>query len=553
MSIRAKVILVVLPLIIATGVVVAYSASLLARSGITRIAVEALGFKAQELRQYADNQWQLLINNNLETDPEYQSLTEEAIASYASTLVQRESEKIFATMLDGSVAFQSGEAVEPSSEEQAALAAAYERDETGWVEFQLAGVARVGQAFVFEPLEWRMVVSETEEAFFGEVEAITRQSGLILLGAILVATTLLLLFSNVLTRPIQRLVGTMRTITEENDLSKRVQIQYRDEIGTLGKTFNVMVDELEQAYDQIKSYAYQAVLSKRREAKIRNIFQKYVPNDIIDQFFTNPDSMLVGKTGNLAILFTDIRSFTTISESFEPEALVQSLNRYFEMMVDIIVDNGGIVDKYIGDAIMAFFGAPVERADDALRAVTVGVKMKDAVRNFNRAQQAKGLPPFNTGIGINYGPVVVGNIGSERKMDYTVIGDMVNLASRLEGLTKPYKQELLFSESVHRFVSKTFPCRFIDRVQVKGKTVGERIYTAESELTPQRKQLWERYDAGIEHFFARRFTEAAGAFEAALEINADDAPTKIFLERSQRYATAPPPADWDGTEVMTEK
>ncbi|MFW5729970.1 MAG: adenylate/guanylate cyclase domain-containing protein [Spirochaetota bacterium] len=553
MSIRVKIILVVLPLIVATGAVVGLSASLLARSGITRIAVEALGFKARELRQYADNQWRLLVENNLADDPEYRALSEQAISSYARTLLQGATEKILATGPDGEIVFQTGDAVDAAEDEGTAFAEEYARSSSGWTRFTLGGETRVGQAFIFEPFRWRLLVSDTEDAFYGAVQDITRQTAIILGIALVGATVLLLLFSKVITLPIKRLVHTMRSITEDNDLSRRVSIEYRDEIGTLGKTFNVMIDELEHAYSQIKSYAYQAVLAKKSESKIRNIFQKYVPSDVIDQFYANPESMLVGQNRSLAILFTDIRSFTTISESFAPDELVTALNHYFEIMVDVIMENGGIVDKYIGDAIMAFFGAPVEHPDDARRAVGVALEMRRRVGEFNRAQEARELPAFRTGIGVNFGPVVVGNIGSERKMDYTVIGDMVNLASRLEGLTKKYRQELLFSRSVYDQARHVYPCRFIDKVQVKGKSSGEDIYTAEENLSSEQKELWSLYDRGIRAYYLRDFQKARSFFEQTLVNAPGDRPAEIFLERSRRYAASPPPPGWDGTEVMTEK
>ena len=249
-------------------------------------------------------------------------------------------------------------------------------------------------------------------------------------------------------------------------------VEYHDEIGGLAQTFNLMVGELEKAYGQIKSFAFKAVLAQKREQKIRNIFQKYVPKDVIDRFFKNPESMLVGENRILSILFSDIRSFTTISERMTPDELVDSLNRYFNVMVDIIMAKGGIVDKYIGDAIMAFFGAPVKHEDDALQSVMAGLEMEEALAGFNARQKAAGKPEFQIGVGINYGEVTVGNIGTEKKMDYTVIGDMVNLASRLEGLTKQYHQRLIISETLHEKVKDAVPCRLLDSVAVKGKERG---------------------------------------------------------------------------------
>ena len=174
-----------------------------------------------------------------------------------------------------------------------------------------------------------------------------------------------------------------------------------------------------------------------------------MPKEVIDVYVRNPESMLKGRSEVLAVLFSDIRGFTTISERMMPEDIVQSLNSYFDIMVDVIMEHhGGIVDKYLGDCIMALFGAPARHDDDALRAVRTAFEMLERLPPFNAEQQKKRRPPFRVGIGITYGVVTVGNIGSEKKMDYTVIGDKVNLASRLQDLTKVYREPLLFEGSV---------------------------------------------------------------------------------------------------------
>ncbi|GAB1458041.1 hypothetical protein MASR2M48_33490 [Spirochaetota bacterium] len=203
-----------------------------------------------------------------------------------------------------------------------------------------------------------------------------------------------------------------------------------------------MLDELQKAYDQIKKYAFETVLAQKKEEKIRHIFQKFVPQELIDRFFQNPEAMLVGENRELAVLFSDIRSFTSISETMKPDDLVNSLNHYFSSMVDIIMSHNGVIDKYIGDAIMAFFGAPVRRDDDAISSIKAALDMIEALDHFNEQQRGLGKPEFKIGIGINYGIVTVGNIGCDKKMDYTVIGDMVNLASRLEGLYKRFASNL---------------------------------------------------------------------------------------------------------------
>jgi class 3 adenylate cyclase len=338
-----------------------------------------------------------------------------------------------------------------------------------------------------------------------------------------------------------------------NDLSKRVAVLYRDEIGRLGHTFNLMTTELENAYDQIKSFAFKAVIAKSKETKIRNIFQKYVPKTVIEQFFANPESMLVGENRVLAVLFSDIRGFTPIAERLRPAEIVESLNQYFALMVDVILNHNGVVDKYIGDAIMAFFGAPVRHKDDALQSVYSGLAMIETLKDFNRWQAKKGRPDFRIGVGINYGPVTVGNIGSEKKMDYTVIGDMVNLASRIEGLTKQYREPILISESVYKKTSKDLHCRLIDRVVVKGKTQGVRIYTARKTLNSDKKEAWKLHQVGLDLYYGRQFREAAECFTEVKETLVDDRCSDLFLERCRLYMKSPPPEDWDGLVEITEK
>jgi len=364
----------------------------------------------------------------------------------------------------------------------------------------------------------------------------------------------MLLFAGYLTRPLRNVASTMKDIIATNDLSKRVGVEYHDEIGGLAQTFNLMIGELEKAYGQIKSFAFKAVLAQKREQKIRNIFQKYVPKDVIERFFQNPEGMLVGENRDLSILFSDIRSFTTISEKLPPDELVNSLNRYFQSMVEIIMDrHGGIVDKYIGDAIMAIFGAPVRHEDDALASVLAGLDMREALESFNERQRAAGFPEFHTGVGINFGEVTVGNIGTEKKMDYTVIGDSVNLASRLEGLTKQYHEAIIISESLQERVGDKLPCRLLDLVTVKGKTRGVKIYAVKRTLEAAEKEAWDMNEAAMEAYLDRRFAEAARIFEDVGRRLPGDFASSQLRDRCRQFEKEPPAADWDGAEVMKTK
>ena len=553
MSIRLKIILVVLPLLIVTILLVGITSALSARAGITRIAIEALGFKAQELQKYAQNQWDLLVTNDLAENQDYLSVTRRAVESYAGTLVRTESELIFAVDAAGEVVMSTDDLVVENSSEVDALARLASQAREGWQQVTIRGEERVGQGFVFDPFGWYVLVSDMEQNFYAEVEEINLRTYYILGGSLVVAVILLLLFAGILTGPLSRMVRTMLSITQTNDLSERVVVEYRDEIGAMARTFNKMLVRLESANRQIRGFALSAVVAQRNERKIRNIFQKYVPSDVINGVFENPESALVGRDETLAILFTDIRNFTTLSEGFNPYDLVNYLNRYFEPLVDIIVGHGGIVDKYVGDALMAFFGAPRKHGDEEIQAVISAVEMQDAIARVNDMHVQEGRPVFKTGIGVNYGQVIVGNIGSQKKMDYTIIGDPVNYGSRLEGLTKTYHQDIIISKSIFRKVRDQLPTRFLDFVQAKGKTTGQSIYTVKLRLTDEEKQGWKIYHEGIRRFYQRRFEHARAYFRKTLQHIPDDWLAREYVARCDRYMAAPPPEDWNGVNIMTSK
>lgn len=552
MSIRYKILLVILPLLIAPLIIAGVAASLSARSGITQVAQEFLQFKAEELARYGREQWQLLIENDLADQEEYVRVARQSVEAHARGLVRRESELILALGFEGQTAF-STRAVELEQDESAELRRLAAEGATGWHGISLGGEPRVAQSVLIEPFDLIVFVTEQQSVFYGAVRTITNQTALILAVTLVVAVLLSILVTRNLLLPLGSMATTMREIIGKRDLSQRVPILFRDEIGDLGHTFNVMTEELDEASQQIKQYAFQAVLARRQEQKIRSIFQKYVPVDVIDQFFANPESMLIGQKRTLAVLFSDIRSFTSIAEKLPADQVVESLNTYFTAMVDAIIDRNGIVDKYIGDAIMAFFGAPVQREDDAAQAVRAGLDMLAALEAFNRAQNQKGMPTFRIGIGINYGPVTIGNIGSEKKMDYTVVGDMVNLASRIEGLTKIYNVPMLISEAVQRQIASEIPCRLVDTVSVKGKRETTRIYAPAAKITAEERKAWQLQHKGLEHYYRREFTQAARHLLAARKLLPDDPTIKMFLLRCKRYLDTPPPPEWNGVTAIAEK
>ena len=552
MSIRIKIVLIVVPLLVVALVIGGVSSYFSATTGITRVTVEFLDFKTAELEKYVESQWRLLVENDLSGRDDMVNAAKAGIEVFARSIIRSESEVIFAVNSEGVLELSTADlALEPAEVEAIRGRAALQAREL-W-NTRLGGVERVTMSFPFEPFGWFFLVTQEREAFYRDVNQITTNTLILVIVGIVVSVGLLLFFVQFITRPLTRVVTAMERIITTSDMSGRVEVNYRDEIGRMSRTFNVMIEELEKAYNRIKRYAFDAVLAQKREQKVRSIFQKYVPQELIDRFFANPESMLVGENRVLGVLFSDIRSFTSISELMKPDELVESLNRYFSVMVDIIMNRGGIVDKYIGDAIMAFFGAPVAHDNDGLQSVLAGIEMAEAVEGFNATQKSLGKPEFKIGVGINYGTVTVGNIGTEKKMDYTVIGDMVNVASRLEGLTKRYHQGILITEMAWEVVKNDLKGRLIDSVAVKGRAAGLKIYTVKKTLDAQTERGWTLHNQAMELYYARSFTEAGKAFREVHTILPGDDVAKAMAERCDEMAANPPGPDWNGVEIMETK
>ncbi len=260
------------------------------------------------------------------------------------------------------------------------------------------------------------------------------------------------------------------------------------------------------------------------------------------------ESKVSGDQDVLSIMFSHITNFAEITTALRPDELVQSLEPYFRAMVDTIEAQGGMVDKYITDAVMAFFGAPVKRDDDALRSVLAGIEMTEALREFNRRRAASGRKPFNVSVGINRGLVTVGTIGTEEKMNYTVIGDPVNLASRLSGLTKTYQPGPALSESLHRCGEGRAPLPAPGHGGGEGpKKQGVKIYTARRDLSTAEREAWGLHNLGMAEYYERSFATACGYFRDVLKLLPGD-PVGLDAPGAQPGSTAknPPPAN--GTE-----
>jgi adenylate cyclase len=296
----------------------------------------------------------------------------------------------------------------------------------------------------------------------------------------------------------------------------------------------------------------------RERARIRGMFQQYVPPAVVRELIRRPELLALGGEERVAtVLFSDVRGFTAVAERLAPAELVALLNEYLTAMTDVVVEHGGIVDKYVGDLLMAEFGVPVPVDDHAVRACRAALRMRDELRRQRGEWETRGMPMLHARIGINTGKVLVGNLGSHRMMDYTCMGDHVNLASRLEALNTVYGTEILVSEFTWREVQPHFIGREIDRVRVAGRdgvvAVHELVAAREDEVDADTAALLEGFAAALALYRERRFGEAADAFAALVERYPEDGPSAAYLERCREYVIHPPAQGWDGAHRLASK
>jgi len=302
---------------------------------------------------------------------------------------------------------------------------------------------------------------------------------------------------------------------------------------------------------------YRYVTEEREKKKVRGAFQYYLTASVVNEILKDPTKLKLGGDKKvLTVMFSDIRGFTSISEKLSPEELVHLLNEYLTAMTDMVFKYDGLLDKYIGDAIMAVFGAPLDQPDHALRACRTGIGMMSELRRLRERWAAEGRPDINIGIGINTGDMVVGNMGSQMRFDYTVMGDSVNLASRLEGAGKEYGTAILISEETYRQARAAVEVRELDLLQVKGKQVPVRIYElmAKKEgLDAERKRVCALFAEGLDLYRKQEWDGAASRFSQVLELAPEDGPSKTFIRRCQSYRGNPPSPGWDGVYRLTTK
>lgn len=313
-------------------------------------------------------------------------------------------------------------------------------------------------------------------------------------------------------------------------------------------------------FSSLLIFGYDFVLERMEKRRTRKTLERYVSRDVVKELLDNPESYLNtlgGVRKSVTILFSDVRGFTTMTEGADAALLVQQLNEYFKEMVRVVFIHKGRLDKFIGDAVMADWGSILTDGlrRDAQNAVATALSMKRSLAHLNQDWKARGLPELAFGIGINHGEVIVGNLGSDEKMEVSVIGDPVNLASRLEGLTKEYHLDLLFGESMVPLVSEKYILRTVDSVQVRGKTKPVDVFTVCGEGGPETTSMpvWlARYEQGVRRYRQGAFADAMIDFRECLRRQPDDYLSALYLERCQSLLANPPGENWNGTFVMTK-
>lgn len=295
------------------------------------------------------------------------------------------------------------------------------------------------------------------------------------------------------------------------------------------------------------------------EKRMKSTMSRYMDPELADQLMNagESDDLMGGKQSTASVLFSDVRSFTTITEELGAQGTVKLLNDYFTIMVDCITDEGGMLDKFIGDAMMCIFGTPIPHEDDPDRAVRAAIRMMTDLKVFNDKRAAEGKMPIDHGMGVNTDSIVSGNIGSPKRMDYTVIGDGVNLAARIESACKQYGAHILISEFTYKAVKATYRTRQVDYVIVKGKTepvgVFEVLDFHDNDSYPNMIEALGNFNDGYRAWNDGKWDQAIKLFNSVKKINPEDKAAQLYLDRCDYMKKNPPKKEWDGVWVMTSK
>jgi adenylate cyclase len=355
---------------------------------------------------------------------------------------------------------------------------------------------------------------------------------------LLIAIGFSFFLSRGITQPVKKLAMAARVIGM-GQLDTKVNIRTGDELEQLGNAFNDMAKGLKER-DFIKS-----------------TFERYVSHTVAEEIIKNPDMVrLGGQKKTLTIFFTDIENFTNLSEILSPEEVVNHLNQYFRGMCTAILEYNGTINEFQGDAILAFWGAPIPQKDHALLACRAALRCREFLTHLEEKWIAEGLPPRTYRFGINTGEVVVGNVGSPSRFKYMAVGEDVNLASRLEGANKHYGTQILISEKTYCLIKDVLTARDIDIIRAKGTSKPIKVYelmAVKGQIDERKSRQLGHFEAGVHAYRARQWEEAISCFMQVLHLEPEDKPTKVYVQRCQEYQQMEPAQDWDGVYNLTEK
>lgn len=314
----------------------------------------------------------------------------------------------------------------------------------------------------------------------------------------------------------------------------------------------VVAPTLAIVFSFLGATSYISVVEGKDKRMLRSAFGKYVSPAVVDQLVADPSRLrLGGEKRTISVLFSDLAGFTSLSETLDPERLLSLLNRYLDEMANIVLEEGGTLDKYIGDAVMALYGAPATQPDHAVRACRTALRMQRRLTELNHEWSSDRLPALHMRIGINTGTPVVGNIGGEKRFDYTALGDSVNLAARLEPACKSYGVAVMLAENTRQAAGNAIVTRELDLLAVYGKAEPIRVYelvALAGEPLGGRAELFEQFQNGLGAYRRRDFELAREYFRAAADLDPADGPTRLYLERTEEYLLHPPPEEWDFVE-----
>lgn len=346
---------------------------------------------------------------------------------------------------------------------------------------------------------------------------------------------------------------------EEKDRQQYYPDQTLITAGVEQHSIHLSINSIADASDANNIYGALVVMDDiSDEKRLKSTMYRYMTQELAEQLLQSGDAKLGGDRKEVSVLFSDIRGYTALTERMEAEEVVQMLNEYFESMVDAVFRHKGTLDKYIGDAIMAVFGSPLPLEEHAWMAVQTAIEMRHRLTDFNVIREYNNKPGLRIGIGINTDSVISGNIGSSKRMEFTAIGDGVNLGSRLESASKQYGCDIIISESTYTPCSDRIWVRELDRIRVKGKnqpvSIFELLALKSESISDEMQEAIELYHQGREYYLKRKFTRAMAQFGTILEeINPKDKAAVLHLERCQHWLTNPPPEEWDGVWTLTEK